>query len=122
MGSSIVNRTRDYIVASQLEEARGFWERARGLIGHPPLQEGEGLLIASCRWIHTLGMAFPIDLLYLDREGKVVGVCPSLRPNKIGPLVWGADSVLELPTGTIARSRTKLGDRLERITPEEQVN
>lgn len=82
-------------------------------MGRSSLEEGEGLLIEPCTWIHTLGMAFPIDVLYLDDEGTVVHTCYSLRPNRLGPFVGRAHSVLELPAGTIIRSGTKIGDRLE---------
>lgn len=77
------------------------------------MKEGEGLLIEPCNWIHTWGMGFPIDVLYLNRRGEVMETCPSLRPNRLGPRVPSAHSVLELPPGTIARSRTEIGDRLE---------
>ncbi|MCJ7667928.1 MAG: DUF192 domain-containing protein [Anaerolineae bacterium] len=82
-------------------------------MGRSSLEEGEGLLIEPCAWIHTFGMAFLIDVLYLDDEGEVAHVCCSLRPNRLGPLIRRAHSVLELPAGTIARSGTKIGDRLE---------
>lgn len=111
--SSLVNLTRGCILANRLQKARGFWERAKGLLGRSSLQEGEGLLIEPCAWIHTFGMAFPIDVIFLDGEGEVVYICPSLRPNRLGSFIRRAHSVLELPAGTIARSGTKVGDRLE---------
>lgn len=82
-------------------------------MGRSSLEEGEGLLIEPCTWIQTFGMAFPIDVLYLDDEGTVARTCCSLRPNRLGPFVRRAHSVLELPAGTIVRSGTKVGDRLE---------
>lgn len=82
-------------------------------MGRSSLKEGEGLLIEPCAWIHTFGMAFPIDILYLDGEGTVAHACYSLRPNRLGPFVRRAQVVLELPAGTIVRSGTMIGDRLE---------
>jgi len=110
---SLVNLTRSCILANRVQKARRFWERAKGLMGRSSLGEGEGLFIEPCSWIHTFGMAFPIDVLYLDDEGKVAHVSYSLRPNRLGPLVQRAHSVVELPAGTIVRSGTKIGDRLE---------
>ena len=82
-------------------------------MGRSSLEEGEGLLIEPCTWIHTFGMAFPIDVIYLDGEGAVIHSCHSLRPNRLGPFVRRAHSVLELPAGTIVGSGTKVGDQLE---------
>ena len=116
--SSLVNLTRGCILANRVRKTRRFWERAKGLMGRSSLEEGEGLLIEPCTWIHTFGMAFPIDVLYLDGEGAVAYACYSLRPNRLGPFVRRAHSVLELPAGTIIRSGTKIGDRLEERSSE----
>ena len=110
---SLVNLTRGCILANRVRKAQRFWERAKGLMGRSCLEEGEGLLIEPCTWIHTFGMAFPIDVLYLDDKGAVAHACYSLRPNRLGPLVRRAHSVLELPAGTIVHSGTKVGDRLQ---------
>lgn len=114
---SLVNLTRGCILANRVRKARRFWERAKGLMGRSSLEEGEGLLIEPCAWIHTFGMAFLIDVLYLDDEGEVAHACCSLRPNRLGPLIRRAHSVLELPAGTIVRSGTKIGDRLSQRDP-----
>lgn len=86
-------------------------------MGRSSLEEGEGLLIEPCTWIHTFGMAFPVDVLYLDDEGEVAYACCSLHPNRLGPFVGRAHSVLELPAGTIVRSGTNIGDRLSQRDP-----
>ncbi len=114
---SLVNLTRGCILANRVRKAQRFWERAKGLLGRSFLEEGEGFLIEPCSWIHTFGMAFPIDVLYLDGEGEVVHSCHSLRPNRLGPFVRHAHSVLELPAGTIVHAGTKVGDRLSQRDP-----
>ncbi len=114
---SLVNLTRGCTLANRVRKAQNFWERAKGLMGRSSLEEGEGLLIEPCNWIHTLGMAFPIDVLYLDDELAVTHVCYPLCPNRLGPLIRRAHSVLELPAGTIVRSGTKIGDRLSQRDP-----
>jgi len=86
-------------------------------MGRSSLEEGEGLLIEPCNWIHTFGMAFSIDVLYLDDEGKVAYASYSLRPNRLGPFVRRAHSVVELPAGTIIHSGTNIGDRLSQRDP-----
>lgn len=104
---------RERLLVCQGWAALGFWARLRGLLCCPHLRPGQGLWIAPCRWIHTLGMRFAIDVLYLDREARVVHVVSEMRPNRIGPLVWGAHSVVELPAGTIETTGTAVGDQLE---------
>ncbi len=56
--------------------ATRFTARARGLLGGPPLELDEALLIAPCSSIHTFGMRYPIDVVFLDRNARVVRVWP----------------------------------------------
>lgn len=92
--------------------ARGFLARLRGLIGYRPLEPGQGLLIEPCRWIHTFLMRYPIDVIFVDQEWRVIGLTQRMAPNRIGPLVLKAALIIELPAGTIACTRTTLGDQL----------
>lgn len=112
-GLKIYNRTRKTLVTSEGRAALNLWSRLRGLLGGPPLDSGQGLLIAPCNWIHTLGMGFAIDVLYLDRAGQVLRIVPEMRPNRIGHPVWRASSVVELPVGAIEHTGTRAGDWLE---------
>ena len=76
--------------------AKGFLARARGLIGRPPPPVGEGLLIPHCNAIHTFFMSYPIDAVFLDKEGRAVKTVRNIRPWR--PFVWGgfrARQVLE---------------------------
>lgn len=101
------------MVAERAVAARRLWERARGLLGRSQLAEGEGLLIDPCNWIHSFGMRFPIDVVYLDREGRVVRLTVAQKVNRLGPYVRQARAALELPVGSIAGSGTQIGDILE---------
>jgi uncharacterized membrane protein (UPF0127 family) len=58
-------------------------------------------------------MRFPIDVVYLDRAGKVVHVEHDLRPWRFSPVRMRANSVLELPSHTVARTETAVGDSIE---------
>jgi len=107
-----LNLTRNVILAKELRVARNFFERLRGLIGSPPLQSGEGLLIPHGRGVHTFGMTYPIDVLYLDGDGRVVKVLQELVPNSFGKVDLSSRHVLELPGGTVAGTRTEVGDLL----------
>ena len=99
-------------------------ERVQGWLGRASVEPGEGLLIAPCGSIHTMGMAFAIDVAFLDRQGRVLKLSPQVRP---GRLAWGpwrafllpwAVMVLELPAGAIAASGLAVGLRLRLGSPE----
>jgi len=75
------------------------------------LQPGDGLWIAPCEAIHTLGMKWPIDAIFIDKSYRVRKVSPNLPPWRIA-ICWRAASVLELPTGTLLQSGTQIGDIL----------
>ena len=83
--------------------ARTAWERLRGLLGRTPLTDDEGLLIDPCASIHTLFMAYPIDIVYLRRDLSVVRVVPALPPWRCS-LAPGAALTLELRAGAAARA------------------
>jgi len=81
-----------------------FWKRFRGLMGKPPPPNGEGLLIQPCNSIHMFFMRFPIDVVFMDREFRVVKLIRGLSPNKVVGTVAGAWQVLELEAGKLPES------------------
>ena len=86
--------------------------RMRGLLGRRALPSGEGLLLRPAGSVHTAFMRFPIDVVFLDREGAVVGIAPELRPWRAAGR-RGARAVLELPAGECERRGLRTGDRVE---------
>jgi len=109
------NQTRQTDLATSLALADTHWTRLRGLLGLAPgdFRNGYGLWIVPCHGVHTLGMAFPIDVVYLDRELTVVHVQSDLRPWRFAPIRSQATSVLELPCRTAAETGTVVGDKIE---------
>jgi len=87
--------------------------RLVGLLGKRSLAAGCGLFIVPSQAIHTVGMAFPIDVIFVDKRHSVLGVLECVRPFRITRVFWKAFGVLELPIGTIAASRTETGDQLK---------
>ena len=63
--------------------------------------------------IHTIGMKFPIDVLFLTKNNEIVGLISGMLPYRISAIHFRSYSVIELPNGTIRKSRTELGDKLE---------
>jgi len=105
--------TRQTCIVDRLEIAADARSRARGLIGHAPLEAGQGMLIRPCRWIHMFGMGFPIDVLYVNKHWTVVAATENLGVNRIDRPVLRAQFVVEMKAGDIRRSGVQVGDRLE---------
>jgi len=114
----IVNATRDVAIARQVEVARSFWSRGKGLIGRKSLPADYGMVIRPCSSIHMFFMSIPLDVLYLDRQGRVIRVLSEIKPWRIGPIVPRGKWVIELPAGTAARTGTQVGDTV-RVTSDE---
>ncbi len=72
-----------------------------GLLGREKLEKGEGLLLLACQSVHTWGMRFAIDVVFLDKQWRAVALYRSLGPSRMTRIHWQARSVLELPAGTI---------------------
>jgi hypothetical protein len=109
------NRTRQTYLATALAVADSHWTRLQGLLGLAPsdFRNGYGLWIVPCRGVHTLGMRFPIDVVYLDHSLTVIHVERDLPPWRFAPIKMRAASVLELPCRTAGETRTSVGDRIE---------
>lgn len=107
-----VRDSRHTQVVTSLIVASGFYSRLRGLIGRAGLAAGEGLLLTPCRAVHTFGMRFPIDLLFIDHQGQVVAVIKNLKPNRYSGYFGAASAVLELAAGEADRYVIAVGDRL----------
>ena len=106
-------------LGDRIRVADTWWTRFRGLLGAPQLAEGEGLLIEPCRGVHMFGMKYPIDVAFLDRSRRVVGICHRLAPGARSPFVRAARSALELPAGTLAAAGVTQGDTLT-LSPLEK--
>ena len=106
------NKTRDIVLAEDIEIADSFCGRLKGLLGRRSLPRGTGLLLRPCNSIHSFFVRFSFDVLFLDSNCKVVHQIERMRPFRISPVVKGVRMTLELPAGSIIRSGTKIGDQL----------
>ncbi|GAP63716.1 hypothetical protein ARMA_2139 [Ardenticatena maritima] len=108
----IENTARQTVLCHRARRADSFGSRLRGLMFRRSLVPEDGLLLVPDWSIHTFFMRFPIDVLFLDTDWRVLSAYPSVPPWRVGPVHRGAYAVLELPPGTIARTNTHVGDSL----------
>jgi len=105
------NTTRGTVLASSLEVADTGPARNKGLLKRQGLAAGCGLWIVPCQSVHTFFMRFSIDLVYLDGHKRVRKVRTAVGPGRIS-FCLTAQSVIELPAGTILQTQTQRGDTL----------
>lgn len=108
----IVNKCSGYVLGSNIQCADTFISRLKGLMCRKGFEEGEGLLLSPCNMIHTFGMRFALDVVYLSGDFKVVHMIENLTPGHMTPMIKQAVSILELPAGMIEKAKIKLGDEL----------
>ncbi|TLS35571.1 DUF192 domain-containing protein [Pseudalkalibacillus caeni] len=87
----------------EIEKYNTFFKRFRGLMLKKSLQVEKGIAITPCNSIHMFFMRFPIDVLFLDKRGKVLKIVPHLKPWRIVPPIKNAHTAIELPQGTAER-------------------
>ena len=105
----IFNITKNKLIASNAKEPSSPLAEAVGLIG---ARKASAFILKTRFGIHTVGLLFPIDILILDKENKVVRLKENLKPFRI--FIWKPhyNTVIELPNGSIKKSSTALGDKL----------
>ncbi len=106
----VCDRTQD-TVATTVEVASTREERRRGLLGRDGLDPGSALVLTPCAAIHTAFMRFPIDAVFLGRDGRVVRIVRGLQPWRIA-VSLRARAVVELAAGVLERHPVEVGDRL----------
>lgn len=105
-----INSRNGKELAGNLSVADTRWRRLKGLLGERSLSCKEGLWIRPCSVVHTFGMSFPVDLVFLNRQNIVISAITAVPPNRLPPIHVGAYSLLALPVGRIAETGTRLGD------------
>jgi uncharacterized membrane protein (UPF0127 family) len=109
----VINLTKKTWLATKVRKADSFITRLVGLLKRTQLGPEEALWLMPSKGIHTIGMKFPIDVVFLDKENYVLGITSGMAPYRISGVRLRGYSVLELPTGMIRKSHTEIGDQLE---------
>lgn len=108
----VTNRTNGIVILEEAEVAHTFWKRLLGLLRKDSLKRGSGLIIYPCRSVHTVGMAFPIDVAFVDREGRLCSIVEKMMPGRFSPSVKEALYVIEAPAGTLREVGAELQDEV----------
>jgi uncharacterized membrane protein (UPF0127 family) len=114
---TLVNAQTGVVIAGSVEVARTSATRRRGLLGRDGLPPGSALVITRCNAIHTVGMQFAIDVVFVDADGLVRKIVRALRPRRIAiaPRAWAA---IELAAGELQPEGVHVGDRLYLAPPD----
>lgn len=107
----LVNVSKGQVIAREVRQATTFWKRLKGLLGTDWLPAGEALIIRPCNSVHTIGMNYPIDVVFLDDMFQVVKIAEHLHPGRLA-VSNGSSIAVELPAGAAALGRIAIGDRL----------
>jgi len=108
----LFNSSKGCAVSGRMVVADTFFSRLAGLMFRKGLAPDECLMIRPCSMVHTFGMRFAIDVLFLSKEGEVLHIQKSMKPNRISPWIRRAASVIELAAGTASKAGIDTGDRL----------
>jgi uncharacterized protein len=109
----VINATKKREIAGVVLMADSFLKRLKGLLGENTLKEGHSIWLRPCKGIHTIGMKFPIDAIFLDKGNAIVAVRRNLLPNRVTRLYLGAESVIELAAGSLSETDAEIGDVIE---------
>lgn len=108
----INNLNKGTIVVNHIWLATTFWQRLKGLLGSRSLGGGYGLVIKPCNSIHTFGMNYSIDVLFVDRDDRIIKIVACMPAGRV-TMKSGSAYVIELPSGTVGQTLCAVGDRLE---------
>jgi uncharacterized protein len=110
------NSTTSTIVGTRIDLLTGFFERLIGLLARSSMSRDEGVWLSRCRAIHTVGMRYSIDVVFVDREGFVLQICRKVRPNRLALSCRKARAVIELGAGALDTVELTVGDRIELVS------
>jgi len=92
----IAYKKTEQVLVSKLILADNFFSRLKGLIGSNPLKKNEGLLISPCQQVHTHFMGYSIDIVFLDKQFKILHIVREMKPWRFSKFIKSAYYVLEL--------------------------
>lgn len=110
--ASLINKTNGQVIVKSVENARSFWQKAKGLLGKSHLSTDLSLWIAPCKSIHTFFMQFPIDVIFTDKNLCVVSIFHAVPSKRIIFGGFKSHSVFEMKAGKLKDHKLSKGDQL----------
>jgi len=107
-----INNGNDEMIAHKVFTAESFLQRLFGLLFKNPLKDGEALLIRNCTSIHTIGMRYSIDVVFINGSGKVISAIKDILPWRFTPYIREARSVIEFRSGLLKNKMLNVGDKI----------
>lgn len=107
------NATTGRVIATDVKPASGWWSRMLGLLPRRTVGPDEGIWFDNCDAVHTVGMRANIDIVFLDKDSRVIRVAPAVPSMRFAVVCAGAQSVVELGEGSSAGRDVLVGDRLQ---------
>ena len=112
-------RRSDATLGDRIERADSAWQRMVGLLGRAGLPRGGGMRFEPTASLHMLFMRFPIDVVFFDRDERVVKLVSDLKPWRF-TAARGARGAYELPAGTIDAADIEVGDQLTLVAVDPE--
>ncbi len=109
----VINLTKNILLADEARMANTFFSRLVGLLNRNSLKKSEALILTPSNSIHSLFMRFTIDVIFLDKTGKVTALLPSFKPFRLSPIYFNSRSTIELPEHTLDLTQTRVGDIIQ---------
>lgn len=100
------------MLAENAALAKTLLKRIIGLLGRKEIKAKEALVLTPCNSVHTFFMRFPIDLIFLDKDSKVIKAISRFKPYRISKMYFRANTVIELPAGILESASLEIGDTL----------
>ena len=111
MTGTLVNVTQKKVLANKIHFCNRFFSRLKGLLGTTKLDPDEACWLIPCNMVHTFGLQYAIDVVFLNKKNEIISVIQNLKPNRLSPFVSGAHSVVEFASGT--QQKTRPGEQLD---------
>ncbi len=109
----LINQTKNNLLAQDPLIAKTFLARIKGLLGRKEFLSGQAIILKPCNSVHTFFMRFPIDILFISKDYRVVKTIHKLIPNRATFIYWRSKMVIELPSGTLNLTNTRVGDLIQ---------
>lgn len=119
---ALKNKATGDVVAGNVVAPKGWYGRTLGLLNRTSLEPNEGLWLDRCWGVHTVGMRFPIDVVFLDEDFRIVSIRPSVRAGCLAVAQANANHVVELPAGTCESFDLLCGDPMALVESAPRSN